>query len=226
MRVVVKGSGSEGRLGVASLDLSSVLQNGQVAAEQHFEGTAELKDESKYVVGSLAYQITMSREELQGQSLKTREENMLKKLPTATTSLQGGAELTDAMARTRMEVEMWKEEEMRRFKSNLAEVESEHLQLLGREWKEREVERESSLQESWQKIRKLEQELREEIDGARKERELLEESKKALEVERGQVLKERQELHGSIVGPWTLLYHIRQESSQIVFHSHSSCLID
>ena len=31
---------------------------------------------------------------------------------------------------------------------------------------------------------------------------------------------------GSIVGPWTLLYHIRQESSQIVFHSHSSCLID
>ena len=197
LRVVLKKPGSEGRLGVASLDLSSVLQNGQVAAEQHFEGRADVKDESKLVVGSLAYQITLSREELQGQSLKTREESMLQKLPSATTGLQGGAELTDAMGRARVEVEIWKEEEMRRFKSNLAEVESEHLQLLGREWKEREVERESSLQESWQKIRKLEQELREEIDGAKKERELLEACKKALEVERGEVLKERQELHGS-----------------------------
>ena len=104
--------------------------------------------------------------------------------------------MTDAMARTRMEVEMWKEEEMRRFKRSLAEVESEHLQLLGREWKEREVERESSLQESWQKIRKLEQELREEIDVVRKEREFLEEGKKALEVEKGEVLKVRQEVNG------------------------------
>ena len=196
LRVVLKGSGSEGRLGVASLNLSSVLQNGQVAAEQHFEGRAELRDESKHVVGSIAYQITLSREELQGQSLKNREEGNLQRLPSATTSLQGGAELTDAMARTRMEVEMWKEEEMRRFKRSLAEVESEHLQLLGREWKEREVERESSLQESWQKIRKLEQELREEIDGVRKERGNLEESKKALEVEKGEVLKVRQEVNG------------------------------
>ena len=197
LRVVAKRSGSEGRLGVASLDLSSVLQNGQVAAEQHSEGRAEVRDESKIVVGSIAYQITLSREELQGQSLKIREKDIPQRLPSSTTSLQGGAELTDAMARARVDVEMWKEEEMRRFKSSLAEVESEHLQLLGREWKEREVERERSLQESWQKIRSLEQELKEQIDEERKKKELSEETKKALDVDRAEVLKERQELYGN-----------------------------
>ena len=197
LRVVAKSLGSEGRLGVASLDLSSVLQNGQVAAEQHIDGRAELRDESKLVVGSIAYQVTLSREELQGQSLKTREKDNCRRLTSATTSLQGGAELTDAMARARVEVEMWKEEEMRRFKSSLAEVESEHLQLLGREWKEREVERERSLQESWQKIRSLEQELKEQIDEERKKKELSEETKKALDVDRAEVLKERQELYGN-----------------------------
>ena len=197
LRVVAKSLGSEGRLGVASLDLSSVLQNGQVAAEQHIEGRAELRDESKLVVGSIAYQVTLSREELQGQSLTTREKDNSQRLTSASTSLQGGAELTDAMARAKVEVEMWKEEETRRFKSNLAEVESEHLQLLGREWKEREVERERSLQESWQKIRSLEQELKEQIDEERKKKELSEETKKALDVDRAEVLKERQELYGN-----------------------------
>jgi len=197
LRVVAKSLGSEGRLGVASLDLSSVLQNGQVAAEQHIEGRAELRDESKLVVGSIAFQVTLSREELQGQSLKTREKDNCQRLTSATTSLQGGAELTDAMARAKVEVEMWKEEETRRFKSNLAEVESEHLQMLGREWKEREVEREKSLAVSWQKIRSLEEELKEEIEEERKKKELWEETKKALDADRAEVHKERQELYGN-----------------------------
>ena len=196
LRVVAKGSRIEGRLGVAILDLSSVFLNGQVTAEQQFEGRVEIKDESKLVVGSLAYHITLSREELKGQTLNTREEGVLQRLSSIPTSIQGGAELSDAMARARVEVDMWKEEERRKFKISLSKVESEHLQLLGREWKEREVERESSLQESWQKIRKLEQELREELDGVKKEKELLEENKKALEVERGELLKARQEVHG------------------------------
>merc|ERR1719266_2302266 len=170
LRVVAKGSRIEGRLGVAILDLSSVFLNGQVAAEQQFEGRVEIKDESKLVVGSLAYHITLSREELKGQTLNTREEGVLQRLSSIPTSIQGGAELSDAMARARVEVDMWKEEERRKFKISLSKVESEHLQLLGREWKEREVERESSLQESWQKIRKLEQELREELDGVKKEK--------------------------------------------------------
>merc|ERR1719500_901124 len=61
----------------------------------------------------------------------------------------------------------------------------------------KEVERERSLQESWQKIRSLEQELKEQIDEERKKKELSEETKKALDVERAEVLKERQELYGN-----------------------------
>merc|ERR1719370_510121 len=41
---------------------------------------------------------------------------------TSTTSSPSPAELTDAMGRAKDEVEMWKEEKMRRFKSNLAEA--------------------------------------------------------------------------------------------------------
>jgi len=198
LRVVVKGSGNVGKLGIASLDLSSVLQNGQVAAEQQVEGVAEFKDESKQVVGNLRYQITLSWEDPKGGNSSTREQHMSQNqmLPVQGPGLQSNFEVGDAWARARMEVEAWKEEEKKRFKSSLAEKEAEHLRLLGREWKEREVERESSLQESWQKIRRLEQELREEIEGVKKEKELLEESKKTLEAERGEVLKVRQEVHG------------------------------
>merc|ERR1712013_296354 len=184
LRVVVKGSGNVGKLGIASLDLSSVLQNGQVAAEQQVEGVAELKDESKQVVGNLKYQITLSWEDPKGGNSSAREQHMSQKqlLPVQGPGLQSNFEVGDAWARARMEVEAW--------------MEAEHLRLLGKEWKEREVERESSLQESWQKIRRLEQELREQIEGVKKEKELLEESKKSLEAERGKVLKVRQEVHG------------------------------
>merc|ERR1712013_244404 len=187
LRVVVKGSGNVGKLGIASLDLSSVLQNGQVAAEQQVEGVAELKDESKQVVGNLKYQITLSWEDPKGGNSSAREQHMSQKqlLPVQGPGLQSNFEVGDAWARARMEVEAWKEEEKKRFKSSLAEMEAEHLRLLGKEWKEREVERESSLQE-----------LREEIEGVKKEKELLEESKKSLEAERGEVLKVRQEVHG------------------------------
>ena len=45
------------------------------------------------------------------------------------------------MAAARGEVERWKEEQRADFRRSLAELEAGHLQLLGQEWREREVER-------------------------------------------------------------------------------------
>merc|ERR1719447_1709257 len=115
-----------------SFDLSSVLQNGQVAAEQQVEGIAEFKDESKQVVGKLKYQITLSWEDPKGGNSSTRERHMSQNqmLPVQGPGLQSNFEVGDAWARARMEVEAWKEEEKKRFKSSLAEKEAEHLRLL------------------------------------------------------------------------------------------------
>ena len=52
------------------------------------------------------------------------------------------------MAAARGEVERWKEEQRADFRRSLAELEAGHLQLLGQEWREREVEREKCLQDN------------------------------------------------------------------------------
>ena len=104
LRVVVKGSGNVGKLGIASLDLSSVLQNGQVAAEQQVEGVAEFKDESKQVVGNLKYQITLSWEDSKGGNSSTKEQHMSQNqmLPVQGPGLQSNFEVGDAWAKARL----------------------------------------------------------------------------------------------------------------------------
>ena len=72
-------------------------------------------------------------------------------------------ELGDLMVAARGEVERWKEEQRADFRMSLAELEAGHLQLLGQEWREREVEREKCPQDNMERVRQLEEELKVEI---------------------------------------------------------------
>ena len=72
-------------------------------------------------------------------------------------------ELGDLMVAARGEVERWKEEQRADFRMSLAELEAGHLQLLGQEWREREVEREKCPQDNMERVGQLEEELKVEI---------------------------------------------------------------
>ena len=80
-------------------------------------------------------------------------------------------ELGDLMVAARGEVEKWKEEQKAKSRRSLAGLEAGHLQLLGQEWREMEVEtpleREKCLQDNMEKVGQLEEELKVDEEGWR-----------------------------------------------------------
>jgi len=89
------------------------------------------------------------------------------------------------------ELETWKMEQKKQFNDSLVQVEVQHLTLLGKEWREREKERERVMQEKMETFKILEQELRLEIEKIEVERREMEERKRIVESEWEKIEREK-----------------------------------
>ena len=93
----------------------------------------------------------------------------------------------DLLHQAAKELEIWKMEQKKKFNENLLQIEQQHLNLLGKEWKERETERESIMQEKLAVMKGLEEELRKELEKIEAERREVDERKKTLQMEKDNV---------------------------------------
>merc|ERR1719232_2214887 len=78
------------------------------------------------------------------------------------------------------ELEVWKTEQKKKFNENLLEIEQNHLNMLGQEWKEREVEREQEMQTKLGVMKGLEEELKRELEKIEAERREMDEKRRVL----------------------------------------------
>ena len=97
----------------------------------------------------------------------------------------------DLLHQAAKELEIWKMDQKKKFNENLLQIEQQHLNLLGKEWKERELEREGIVQEKLAVMKGLEEELRKELEKIEAERREVEEKKKTLQIEKDNVETEK-----------------------------------
>ena len=97
----------------------------------------------------------------------------------------------DLVSKAVMDLETWKTEQKKKFNENLLNIEAQHLNLLGQEWKEREVEREKVAQEKMAVMKALEEELRQELEKIEIERREMKEKSKGLEDEKVNIETEK-----------------------------------
>ena len=97
----------------------------------------------------------------------------------------------DLVSKAVMDLETWKTEQKKKFNENLLNIEAQHLNLLGQEWKEREVEREREAQDKMAVMKALEEELRQELEKIEIERRELAVKSKALEAEKLNIESEK-----------------------------------
>ena len=92
------------------------------------------------------------------------------------------------------ELETWKMEQKKKFNDSLVQVEVQHLTLLGKEWREREKERERVTQEQSETIKVLEQELRQELEKMEVQKREMDEGRRSVDNEREKLERERLDL--------------------------------
>ena len=97
----------------------------------------------------------------------------------------------DLLHQAAKELEIWKMDQKKKFNENLLQIEQQHLNLLGKEWKEREMEREGIVQEKLAVMKGLEEELRKELEKIEAERREVEEKTKTLQIEKDNVETEK-----------------------------------
>ena len=124
----------------------------------------------------------------------------------------------DLISKAVMDLEDWKTEQKKKFNENLLSIEAQHLNLLGQEWKERELERERAAQEKMDEMKSLEQELRQELEKIEIERKEINEKNKTLEIEKMTLDTEKSNLKSnkaSIIDK--LKIQIREKETEISF---------
>ena len=92
------------------------------------------------------------------------------------------------------ELEVWKTEQKKKFNENLLEIEQSHLNMLGQEWKEREVEREQEMQTKLGTMKNLEEELKRELEKIEAERKEMDEMRRVLKDEQDAVENEKRSI--------------------------------
>ena len=122
----------------------------------------------------------------------------------------------DLVSKAVMDLETWKTEQKKKFNENLLNIEAQHLNLLGQEWKEREVEREREAQEKMAVMKTLEEELRQELGKIEIERRELAERSKALEAEKLNIDTEKTTGKNNRVAAMERLKHqVREKETEI-----------
>merc|ERR1712179_721038 len=115
---------------------------------------------------------------------------------------------TNMLAMAARELEAWKMDQKKKFNDSLVQVEVQHLSLLGKEWREREKEREKVAQEQAEKIKDLEQELRQELEKMEVQKREMDEAKRSNDIEREKIEREKLDLKNEKV---VLVEKLRQQ---------------
>jgi len=127
---------------------------------------------------------------------------------------------TDMLAMAARELEAWKMDQKKKFNDSLVQVEVQHLTLLGKEWREREKDRERLAQEQAERIKVLEQELRQELEKMEVQKRELDEAKRATDIEKEKVEREKVELkNDKVVLVEKLRQQVREKDSVIAVKS-------
>merc|ERR1719228_1655141 len=154
--------------GKASVDLSSVVDG------REWSGVVDLIG-SEGVLGQLHIDLLLEQNE--------------KKI-----SKTSNVQTTNILAMAAKELEAWKMDQKKKFNDSLVQVEVQHLSLLGKEWREREKEREKVAQEQAEKIKGLEYELRQELEKMEVQKREMDEAKRSNDIEREKIEREKLDL--------------------------------
>ena len=103
-------------------------------------------------------------------------------------------ETKDLLNQAAKELEVWKTEQKKKFNENLLEIEQSHLNMLGQEWKERQVEREQEIQTKLSTMKNLEEELKHELEKIEAERKEMDEMRRVLKNEQDAVENEKRSM--------------------------------
>ena len=103
-------------------------------------------------------------------------------------------ETKDILNQAARELEVWKTEQKKKFNENLLEIERSHLNMLGQEWKEREVEREQEMQTKMGVMKSLEEELKRELEKIEAERKEMDETRRVLKNDQDVVENDKRSL--------------------------------
>ena len=111
-------------------------------------------------------------------------------------------------------------DQKKKFNENLLQIEQQHLNLLGQEWKERELQREREMQEKLDVMKGLEDELRKELEKLEAERKEMDEKKRSLQSDRDKVdLEKRNVKNEKIAVIDKLKQQIRDKDGQLSLKS-------
>jgi len=121
---------------------------------------------------------------------------------------ENNVQTSNMLAMAARELEAWKMDQKKKFNDSLVQVEVQHLSLLGKEWREREKEREKLAQEQAEKIRDLEQELRRELEKMEVQKREMDEAKRSNDIEREKIGREKLDLKNEKVA---LVEKLRQQ---------------
>eukprot|EP00092_Neocalanus_flemingeri_P040884 GFUD01044507.1.p1 GENE.GFUD01044507.1~~GFUD01044507.1.p1 ORF type:complete len:946 (+),score=340.11 GFUD01044507.1:101-2938(+) len=159
--------------GVASVNLAEVVGRGK------WSGQVELMGAER-VLGRLEVDL-----QLEGDQQLKQGSEVVK---------QSDVQTGDMLAMAARELEKWKMDQKKQFNESLVQVEVQHLTLLGKEWREREKEREKVVQEKMDTMKVLEQELRGELEKMEVERREMDEKKRSVENEWEKIEREKLDL--------------------------------
>ena len=189
-------------LGVATLQLAEVL-----GASQWQGKLSILEKQTGDLVGFLEVELQLAEE----------ADTPTKLVQTKHDELMATKDLLNTAAN---ELETWKMDQKKKFNENLLQIEQQHLNLLGQEWKERELQREREMQEKLAVMKGLEDELRKELEKLEAERKEMDEKKRSLQSDRDKVdLEKRNVKNEKIAVIDKLKQQIRDKDGQLSLKS-------
>ena len=148
--------------GLSSLNLLEVVQ------QNSWKGALNIiEKQSGDIIGQLEVELQLLEDDKSPKKVIERKHEEL-------------METRDILNQAAMELEVWKTEQKKKFNENLLEIEQNHLNMLGQEWKEREVEREQEMQTKLGVMKSLEEELKRELEKIEAERKEMDETRRVL----------------------------------------------
>ena len=149
-------------LGLSSLNLFEVIES------NNWRGNLNIiEKQSGDVIGQIEVELQLLEDEETPKKVIERKHEEL-------------METKDILNQAARELEIWKTEQKKKFNENLLEIEQNHLNMLGQEWKEREVEREQEVQTKLGVMKNLEEELKRELEKIEAERKEMDETRRGL----------------------------------------------
>jgi len=173
------------KVATATLNMADIFKQDSIRGVRSWRGNSELLSDQGTRLGNLEIELELVDCLEQGlQQNKTVKEDISRDVHNQSDPMETSVEKAKLLTDAAQELQAWKNEQKKLFNQNLLKLESQHLDMLGREWKDREVDREKLHAEKLQSIKELEIELRKELKEMDVQRKALESSKNEIEKEK------------------------------------------